>query len=721
MRKKEEKNIIEMIELSKKRRIEKRNVYFILGFFFFFLIFSFSNSFFVKAVIPLDSLNLLGSSINSLVSLNYPLNSLVSLNSFKNFKIIGLNNWIFYEGLVDLIFDSGRAIKIYNPKDITYNFSRGENYTINLNVTSNFEVDSWWYDLIDLRHNQEIYEDIFFEPNISFNAVRWENRLIVYANNSLEEIHNDSIEFFVFIPNSAPIITNLSENIYVCENQFLSYLFNVSDFDEDTLTSDISQKNPFYLSFYDYINLTDKQYEIFSGVINKENIGGVNNGFKIYQETISISDEEYSDSKNINITAIEVNNAPAISSITTKTIWNQGENNTLYHDFNFNDLEDGSESDENLNYTINFSNNEDLFNITSKGIINFTADNTTELGVYNISICVRDLGLTNPYQNISLCLPLGDSIPITSCEDFSLTITNENRNPNITDYYPINLSFSSSSTKNLYFNITKTDPDGTIPDGFWYVDDVEKEIDKGNSSDEFYYNFGCGVSGNHTIKAIISDGELNDSVQWNISLRSVACPVPPPDGGGGGGGGLSCIEKWGCEEWNNCQNLESLIFLNQIDYETQELIIERCSLFNWNKEQCGFQTRECNDFNYCKTNLSKPGIIRECYYSETPDCSDGIKNCHDGFCEILIDCGGPCPPCPSCSDKIKNQGEEGVDCGGPCAPCIKEIPMPLSVKKILIYISLLIFIFILIIIITLWIRYLSKRHLKKKIYKKLGD
>jgi len=50
-------------------------------------------------------------------------------------------------------------------------------------------------------------------------------------------------------------------------------------------------------------------------------------------------------------------------------------------------------------------------------------------------------------------------------------------------------------------------------------------------------------------------------------------------------------------------------------------------------------------------------------------CYDGIKNCHHGLCEEDVDCGGPCEPCPSCSDGIQNQGEEGIDCGGPCKPC----------------------------------------------------
>ncbi len=51
-------------------------------------------------------------------------------------------------------------------------------------------------------------------------------------------------------------------------------------------------------------------------------------------------------------------------------------------------------------------------------------------------------------------------------------------------------------------------------------------------------------------------------------------------------------------------------------------------------------------------------------------CYDGLKNCHDGACEEDVDCGGPCEPCPSCTDGILNQGEEAVDCGGPCKPCV---------------------------------------------------
>ena len=43
---------------------------------------------------------------------------------------------------------------------------------------------------------------------------------------------------------------------------------------------------------------------------------------------------------------------------------------------------------------------------------------------------------------------------------------------------------------------------------------------------------------------------------------------------------------------------------------------------------------------------------------------------------MLVDCGGPCSACPTCSDGIRNQGEEGIDCDGPCPwECPEEIPL----------------------------------------------
>ena len=615
----------------------------------------------------------------------------------------------FYNGLVNLGVVSNAKINISSPLNTTYNFSIGDNYTINLSVSSNFNLISWRYKLNSANY-------VFFTPNISFNASVNSNELIVFANDSGGNVFNKSVVFFVSVPNSNPIIGNISNKIFVCEGNYLAYDFNVSDSDGDSLTADINPINPFYVSqFYSFSN-TLKGYIIYSGILSKDSAGGVNVGSKNYSETITVADDVSSDSKNTNITVIEINNAPSISNIGVQTIWSSGENTGFNYQTIVSDIEDGNQNSGNLNFSISFSGQK-LFNISSNGVMNFTA-NSSYLGVYNISVCVNDTGIDNPHRNISLCGQDGSSI--TTCNNFSLTVTNENRAPNITNYFPLNLSFNVSGSDLSYFNITAKDSDGTIPDAYWYVDDVLKEYDSGSLADSFFYIFGCGISGSHTIKVRITDGELNDSMQWNLSVISTVCPVGVSPGGGGGGGGgggkVECTEKWGCEQWPQCKNLKTGINLGEINFEYQFLIKERCNVFNWSNEFCGYQIRKCSDLNFCKSNLIKPGLIRECYYTENPTCDDKIKNCHSEGCEVLVDCGGPCSACSTCSDNIKNQGETDIDCGGPCPFC--EMP---AIKPFSWFVYMLLLVFITFVSLVIWMiikYYQAKKVLRKRFQKK---
>jgi hypothetical protein len=136
----------------------------------------------------------------------------------------------------------------------------------------------------------------------------------------------------------------------------------------------------------------------------------------------------------------------------------------------------------------------------------------------------------------------------------------------------------------------------------------------------------------------------------------------------------------------------------------------------WDSEHCGFQLRECIDLNKCNKTFNQPNLYRSCYYTLNPSCFDKIKNCHNRSCEVLMDCGGPCPACPSCSDKIKNQGEDDIDCGGPCFPC-KAKEEPLTVEKTIEYFLLISFFFAIIFILVLLI-ILLKVWKKVKRYRK---
>jgi hypothetical protein len=135
--------------------------------------------------------------------------------------------------------------------------------------------------------------------------------------------------------------------------------------------------------------------------------------------------------------------------------------------------------------------------------------------------------------------------------------------------------------------------------------------------------------------------------------------IPPLSGGGGGGGGGGgkCTPDWWCSPWSVCTRESN-------------------------------RTRSCLDLNNCGSNKGKPSEKESCTYvsacyngfqDQVEDgidcggpcppcatCSDQLLNCHHGSCEHKTDCGGPCPACPNCTDGIGNQNEIGIDCGGIC-------------------------------------------------------
>ena len=173
--------------------------------------------------------------------------------------------------------------------------------------------------------------------------------------------------------------------------------------------------------------------------------------------------------------------------------------------------------------------------------------------------------------------------------------------------------------------------------------------------------------------------------------------------GGAAGDGMTkvCYEEWVCSPWSTCRNVERSYDSKVISREDHYKYKKACEEAGYSDERfCGFQFTVCRDINFCnnsKPRNERPEVIKSCYFTENPSCFDGITNCHDGDCEILTDCGGPCPPCPTCSDGIQNGGEEGIDCGGPCPyPCRKEEPLTFS-SWLLILIAIILFILFMII------------------------
>ena len=535
-------------------------------------------------------------------------------------------------------------ITIQSPANTTYYFNSSQSFDVNLNVSSDRgDVQSWWYKLYN-QSGTLVYNNILFTPNTSFTAVLNGNTLAVFANISNGIIGNSNVTFSVRISQSTPIIENLSSSILACEDTYLSYVFNISDADEEVLTVSMTPVNPFFITKLSQSG-NRTAAEIFSGTLSKGQAGN-------YSETVSASDGTRADTDYTNITVVPVNHGPALETIGVQTIWF---NDNFYKQVNANDTEEGNVTQGNLTFNITFISGNSIFSInTTHGIMNYTA-NSSAVGNYNISVCVTDNGLnTTTYPNASYCGYSGSAS--YNCTSFQFTITNQNRAPNITSWYPSNLTHSGDAPLSFAFNVSASDADGTTPDIYWYVTSV---LEKSLST---HFNRTFTQSGTYNVTAIATDGELNTSKSWTIAVSGVTTsPIS-----GGGGSGVSCNEKWACDDTSVCQSLDAMYRQKLLDDDTRGAIEYKCKFFGWSDKECGIKILNCKDVNKCGTAAKRPNLIEACFYVPNPSCSDGVKNCHDNACEVLVDCGGSCQVCPTCSDSIQNQGEENIDCGGPC-------------------------------------------------------
>ncbi len=286
--------------------------------------------------------------------------------------------------------------------------------------------------------------------------------------------------------------------------------------------------------------------------------------------------------------------------------------------------------------------------------MNFTP-NSGEVGnTYSLRVCVKDKGLPVTPDNISLCAPASAAVQ-SACDDFTLTVTNANRAPEISNQTPATSTITTTSTQDTKYFADVSDPDGTIPDINWIVDGSQVKHEENKSNDTFTYNFGCGVSGPHTVKILTTDGLLNTSYSWDVNVEKIACSSGSSGGGGGGGsgGGASksiCTEKWECSDWHPCQSVQKAFASKSISIEDYVNKKDLCAQRNITDEKlCGFQTTTCHNINNCSNNNTakiESTKNRVCYFrgnentlNKSNSCSNGKKDNE----ELGVDCGGPCP------------------------------------------------------------------------------
>ena len=286
-----------------------------------------------------------------------------------------------------------------------------------------------------------------------------------------------------------------------------------------------------------------------------------------------------------------------------------------------------------------------IFNLSSSGIINFTPTND-DVGNHTAEFIVADLsGCSNNEDR----------------EYFNFTVLNINDPPYLIKPVP-NQQFATNKTLSAFFLDTYfADPDG---DPLTYtstpLSDVEIQILP--TSEVRFFSSACPSPQSIVFTATDPYDASADSNEVTITVdcQTAGGSNNSAGGGGAGGGGGTndaCQSLWECDDWlpclptgfqwQHCYDLhgceEAKYFKRPCTYTgPPPFCAENWLCQGWGK--CfmnGSQSRSCRDLQNCGTNITKPPLHQKCKYQ--PTCDDGIQNGD----ESGTDCGGSL--CPSCA------------------------------------------------------------------------
>ena len=101
-------------------------------------------------------------------------------------------------------------------------------------------------------------------------------------------------------------------------------------------------------------------------------------------------------------------------------------------------------------------------------------------------------------------------------EDVSITVSKKEEPPKIESFIPSQFALSINETNSVDFRVLASDLNKDDLSYEWLVDD--KKVKEGR---EFFYETTYKDAGNHKVSAVVSDGTLNASNEWNVNVANV--------------------------------------------------------------------------------------------------------------------------------------------------------------------------------------------------------
>ena len=138
---------------------------------------------------------------------------------------------------------------------------------------------------------------------------------------------------------------------------------------------------------------------------------------------------------------------------------------------------------------------------------------------------------TNDQAGIHLIIVETSDGKQSDTQSFEIEVINVNNPPQIFSYFPTNLNFEINEGNSIKFEVQAHDIDlNTTLSYKWLLNGKEvssSSVSGNDSQSSWIYSVGYGDYSQKIVKVLVQDGELQDYVQWNITINDITLPAQP--------------------------------------------------------------------------------------------------------------------------------------------------------------------------------------------------
>jgi len=158
-------------------------------------------------------------------------------------------------------------------------------------------------------------------------------------------------------------------------------------------------------------------------------------------------------------------------------------------------------------------------------------------------------------------------------QDFEIEVFNVNNPPQIFSSFPTNINIKINEGSSVKFEIQARDIDlNTILSYQWLLNGKKvsgSTVSGDGSKSSWIYSVGYGDYSQKIVKVLVHDGELQDYVQWNITINDITLPAQPTLGA------VTSATNISSQTLSGAKEVDTSIWINGVD------VVPLDSSVNW--------------------------------------------------------------------------------------------------------------------------------------------